>query len=222
VEEDKKRFHEQMKDERKKQRVQVENMIAAEMKQAQEERIVYIEAINDLRNRHMEMQKAREEDMKMVKNLSHQVEQNEKEKEEMLQQMKDQADEEKRALIEELNEKHRKEIRAVRHEMAAKKKKAITNYPSARWKVRGIRAVEIDDEIEMVDERKKELEHQVELISNIMGTAIPLVSVLGAAAIASAVAPGAALAPAVVPAVAPKAGAVAVAAVTALSKCIVM
>ena len=182
-----------MKDERKKQRVQVESMIAAERKQAKEERIVYIEAFNDLRNRHMEMQKAREEDMKMVKNL-----------------------------LEELNEKHRKEIRAVRHEMAAKKKKAITNYPSARWKVRGIRAVEIDDEIEMVDEREKELEHQVELISNIMGTAIPLVSVLGAAAIASAVAPGAALAPAVVPAVAPKAGAVAVAAVTALSKCIVM
>lgn len=91
-----------MEDELRKQRVQIENMTAARMKEAQKKQEACIEEINELRNCYLEIPKNNEEHMEMTKTYSDLLEQKEKEKDEMLQQMKDQADEEKRAFMQEI------------------------------------------------------------------------------------------------------------------------
>lgn len=70
LDEEKKRFSEQIKSERIVQEEQIENMMNANMKQAQEDRKVFIEENEALKDNLREIQKSNEENAKLIKQLS--------------------------------------------------------------------------------------------------------------------------------------------------------
>ena len=130
LDEEKKRLSEQLEGERNAQRDQIDNMVAASMKEAQERRKVFIQERQALSDHLKAMQECNKENMKKIRDLSDLAERQKIEKEELLQQMKAKAEEDREAFIKELNERHDKEIKALRGEMDAKLNEVITNAPS--------------------------------------------------------------------------------------------
>lgn len=151
LEEERKRFGEQMESERKAQQGQMDNMIATSMKRAQEERQAFIRENQALKDRFMAMQEHNENNMRMIKKLSEMAAKKEQEEKALRQQMKSKAKEDNEALIKRLNEKHDEEIKALRDEMNAKLDEMIIQAPSSdltAWGTEGLieqRVKEADD-----------------------------------------------------------------------------
>ncbi|XP_068757929.1 guanylate-binding protein 4-like [Montipora capricornis] len=129
LEEERKRFQEQMEIERNAHRDQIENMMAASMKHAQEERRAFVSENQALQDRFLALQDCNEENMKMIKKLSDLAAEQKREKEELLQKMKDQADVDQETLIKRINDKHDEEMNALRDDMNAKLDEVIKNEP---------------------------------------------------------------------------------------------
>jgi len=129
LEEERKRFMEQMEIERSAHRDQMENMMAASMKHAQEERRAFARENQALQDRFLALQDCNEENMRMIKKLSDVAAKQKREKEELLQRMKDQADVDQETLIKKMNDKHDEEMNALRDGMNAKLDEVITHAP---------------------------------------------------------------------------------------------
>ncbi len=129
LDEERKRFSEQMESERKAQQGQLDNMMATSMKQAQEERKAFILENRALKDHFVAMQEHNENNMKMIKKLSEMAAKRQEEENELRQRMKAQADEDNEALIKKLNEKHDKEMKALRDEMNGKLDELIRQAP---------------------------------------------------------------------------------------------
>lgn len=129
LEEERKRFKEQMEIERNAHRDQMENMMAASMKHAQEERRAFVRENQTLQDRFLALQDCNEENMKMIKKLSDVAAKQKREKEELLQKMKDQADVDQETLIKKINDKHDEEMNALRDDMNAKLGEVIKHAP---------------------------------------------------------------------------------------------
>lgn len=123
-----------MNGERKAHSEQMQNMVAASMEQAQEDRRAFIRENQALQDRFLALQERNEENMKMIKNLSDQAAKQEKEKKEILQKMKQQADDDHETLIKKINEKHDEEMNALRDEMKAKLDKVVRQAPTSEPK----------------------------------------------------------------------------------------
>ncbi|PFX16732.1 hypothetical protein AWC38_SpisGene18972 [Stylophora pistillata] len=115
--EEKRRFADQMNGERKAHQDQLQNMMEASMRKAQQERQAFMRENKAIQDRFLKFQERNQENMKMVKNLSDQAAQQEKEREVLRQQMKDQADQDKEDLMKAINDKHDEEMKALRNEM---------------------------------------------------------------------------------------------------------
>ncbi|XP_068706362.1 guanylate-binding protein 7-like isoform X1 [Montipora foliosa] len=120
LEEERKRFREQMEIDRKAQRDQMKNMMAASMKHAKDERRAFVKENQALQHRLLELQNYNEDNMKMIKKLSDVTAKQKREKVELLQKMKDQADVDQETLIKKINDKHDEEMNALRDDMNAK------------------------------------------------------------------------------------------------------
>lgn len=128
LEEERKRFKEQMEIERHEHRDQMENM-AASMQHAEEERRAFVRENQALQDRFLALQDCNEENMKMIKKLSDAAAKQKREKEELLQKIKDQADVHQETLINRINDKHDEEMGALRDEMNAKLDEVIKHAP---------------------------------------------------------------------------------------------
>ena len=120
LDEEKKRFSEQMKSERIAQQEQIENMMNANMKQAQEDRKVFIEENEALKDNLREIQKSNEENAKLIKQLSDLAAEKEEEMRKLREDMQRKG-EDREAEIQRLNDKHDKEMRAIRENMEKEK-----------------------------------------------------------------------------------------------------
>ena len=131
LEDERKRFSEQMESERKAQRGQMDNMIATSMKRAQEERQAFIAENQALKERFMASQEHNENNMRIIKKLSEMTAKKEQEEKVLRQQMEANDKDDSEALIKELNEKHDAEMKALRDEMNAKLDGMIKQAPSS-------------------------------------------------------------------------------------------
>lgn len=129
LDEEQKRFSEEMESERKAQQGQLENMMATSMKQAQEERKAFIKENQALKDQFLAMQQVNENNMKMIEKMSEMAAQRQQEEKELRERMKAQADEDNEALMRKLNEKHDKEMEALRDEMNAKLDEVMRQVP---------------------------------------------------------------------------------------------
>lgn len=120
---------EQMEIERNEHRDQMENMMAASMKHVKEERRAFVRENQALQDRFLELQDCNEENMKMIKKLSDVAAKQKREKEELLQKMKDQADVDQETLIKGISDKHNEEMDALRDDMNAKLDEVIKHAP---------------------------------------------------------------------------------------------
>ena len=121
LEEERKRFREQMESERNADRDQMQNMMAASMNHAQEERSAFVRENQASQDRFLALQDCNEEIMKMIKKLSDVAAKQEREKEKLLQKMKENhAEVDQETLIKKVNDKHDEEIKALRDDMNAK------------------------------------------------------------------------------------------------------
>ena len=198
LEEEKKRFSEQIEAERKAQQDQLNNMKAARIMQAQEERKAFIEQMEVLNARVKEMQIYNEENMRRIKKMSEVAAKQDKEKEELLQQISSKGSEDKEALIKEVNERHVREVKALRDEMNAKLDEVMASAPKVEkdqfltpglMNKRTKEAGELHDKAEEIHKARQEIEKP-----GILKTILKFVSgiVPAAGAVASAVCPVAA------------------------------
>lgn len=167
LDEERKRFSEQMKSERKAQKGQMDNMIATSMKQAQGERQAFIKENQAFKDRFLAMQEYNEENMKMIKKLSEKAAKKQQDEKEIRQRMKAQADEDNEALIKKMNEKHDEEMKALRDDMNAKLDEVTKRVPPGETKTSGTtgmikkRTKETDKlcgKIKITDKERKDVE----------------------------------------------------------------
>ena len=148
LDEEKRRFADQMNGERQAHQDQIQNMMKASMRQAQEERQTFMRENEALQEQFLVFQERNEENMEMVQNLSYRAAQQQKEREAFRQQVKDQADQEKVDLIKALNKKHYEEMKALRDELSAKLNEIAKQVP--RDELRSGQTAQL------IDERTKE------------------------------------------------------------------
>ena len=110
-------LREQMAIERKVQQDQLQNMMAASMKQAEREREAFIKENRALEERFLAMQKSNEKNMKMIKNVTELMAKHEEEKLEFCYKMTALPKEDMEASLEKLNERHTKEVTALLEKM---------------------------------------------------------------------------------------------------------
>jgi len=165
LEEERKRFSEQMESERKAQQGQMDNMIAISMKRAQEERQAFIRENQALKERFMALQEHNENNMRMIKKLSEMAVKKEQEEKALRQQLEVNAKDDSEGLIKELNEKHDAEMKALRDEMNAKLDEVIKQTQSSAltaWTTEGLigqRVKETDDLHGKIKRTRKEREN---------------------------------------------------------------
>ena len=165
LEEERKRFSEQMESERKAQQGQMDNMIAISMKRAQEERQAFIRENQALKERSMALQEHNENNMRMIKKLSEMAVKKEQEEKALRQQLEVNAKDDSEGLIKELNEKHDAEMKALRDEMNANLDEVIKQTQSSAltaWTTEGLigqRVKETDDLHGKIKRTRKEREN---------------------------------------------------------------
>ena len=198
LDEEKRRFADQMKGERQAHQDQIQNMMEASMRQAQEERQAFMRENEALQERFLAFQERNEENMKMVQNMSDRAAQQQKEREALRQKMKDQADQDKEDLVKALNEKHDEEMKALRDELNTKSNEMPEQVPQDKLKS-GETAGLIDRRTREAEERQRKIadtrkrQQEVEKPGfwkkalKVVGTTVPLVG-----AVVSAAAPTAA------------------------------
>lgn len=152
LDEEKRRFADQMKGERQAHQDQIQNMMEASMRQAQEERQAFMRENEALQERFLAFQERNEENMKMVQNMSDRAAQQQKEREALRQKMKDQADRGKEDLVKALNEKHDVEMKALRDELNTKSNEMPEQVPQDKLKS--------GETAELIDRRTREAEER--------------------------------------------------------------
>ena len=118
LDEEKKRFSVQKKNERIAQQEQIKNLMDANMKQAQEDRKVFIEENEALKDDLRETQKKNEETAKLIKQLSDLAAEKEKEMQKLRQVMQSKTVD-MEAEIQRLKDKHDKEMKAIDEKMTS-------------------------------------------------------------------------------------------------------
>lgn len=160
--EERQKFREQMDKELQDQREQMNNMMGANMEQARQEREEFMRENQDLRNQFSAIQKANEENIKMIEKLRDLVDKHEEEKRVLNEQMtRAQAAREREELFEEVEERHKAEQEKLRQEMKAKmeaQRQALAEeYRQATTDVR----------IEKMDEMKERLDYVTQQLEEV-------------------------------------------------------
>lgn len=109
-----------MEDEQQAQQEQLNNMVTARIKQAEDERKAFIKQREYLNAQMKKMQEYNEENMKKIKRMSDVTARQNKEEEELLQRIKSKTKEDNEALIKEVNDRHEQEMKTFRDEMNVK------------------------------------------------------------------------------------------------------
>ena len=119
--EEREKFREQMDNELKAQKEQMDNMMEANMEQARKDREEFMQENKDLKGQFLDMQKANEENIKMIKKLSDLVAQQEEEKRRLNEEMdRAHAARQREELKAEMEARHKEEQEKLRREMEAK------------------------------------------------------------------------------------------------------
>ena len=103
--------------EKEVQQEQLQNMAAAHMRQAEEEREAFIKENHALEQRIQEMQKSNEENMKMTKNLTDLISKHEEEKRKLRTQMTALPKEQMEVSLKEMTDRHSEEVRKLLEKM---------------------------------------------------------------------------------------------------------
>ena len=112
VAEERAALRQQMQSEMDKQRIQMKNMMAASMREAEKERKAFIRENKALEERFLAMQKSNEENMRMIQNMSELIAKQEKEKKELRENAKELPQKEFEGRLTEMSGKHDEEARA--------------------------------------------------------------------------------------------------------------
>lgn len=121
--EERQKLREQMDNELRLQREQMNNMVEANMKTAKQNREFLVQQNQDLQNKFLAVQKANEDNMKMIEKLSDLVAKQDKEKCRLSEQMELNAQnvsERQEEIRAEMERRHKKEQEELRHQMEAK------------------------------------------------------------------------------------------------------
>ena len=121
--EERQKLREQMDNELRLQREQMNNMVEANMKTAKQNRELLIQQNQDLQNMFLAVQKANEDNMKMIEKLSDLVAKQDKEKCRLSEQMELNAQnvsERQEEIRAEMEKRHKNEQEELRHQMEAK------------------------------------------------------------------------------------------------------
>ena len=95
------------------QRVQMQNMMAANMKQAEQERDAFIKDNQASEERFLEVQRSNEENMKLIRNMTHLITKQHKEKEVLRENAKELPKDRMEALLNEMSKRHANEVGAL-------------------------------------------------------------------------------------------------------------
>ena len=113
LEKERAELREKMKIEMEVQQEQLQNMEAASMGQAEQERQAFIKENHASEERFLEMQKSNEENMKMIKDMSELIVKHEAEKMKLRTQMKVLPKEEMEVSLKEMTDRHSEEVREL-------------------------------------------------------------------------------------------------------------
>ena len=183
--EEKKRFTEQMEDQRKNHQEELKNMMIANRIQAQEDRKAFIAENNDLKNSFAEMQfKLNEQNMNMVKKIADLAAENEEEKRKIRKDVKDEADEKIRAVTEEMKVKHDNEMKKLRGDLDKNIKEIVKNAENTGSDVTGVtartgNAKYLPSQIQDTDNKRKKVEEPGFIESLLGGVVNAVGSVIG-------------------------------------------
>ena len=118
LEKDGVQYRQQMHSELEAQRVQMQNMMVANMKQAEQEREAFIKDNQPLEERFLEVQRSNEENMKLIRNMTRLMHHEQhKEKEVLRENSKELPRDKMEALLNEMSERHTDEERASLQEI---------------------------------------------------------------------------------------------------------
>ena len=118
LEKDGVQYRQQMHSELEAQRVQMQNMMVANMKQAEQEREAFIKDNQPLEERFLEVQRSNEENMKLIRNMTRLMHHEQhKEKEVLRESSKELPRDKMEALLNEMSERHTDEERASLQEI---------------------------------------------------------------------------------------------------------
>ena len=96
----------------------MKNMMVANMKQAEQEREVFIKHNQTLEERFLEVQRSNEENMKLIRNMTRLIHHEQhKEKEVLRENSKELSRDKMEALLNEMSERHTDEVRALLQEI---------------------------------------------------------------------------------------------------------
>ena len=121
--EERQKLREQMDNELRLQREQMNNMVEANMKTAKQNRELLVQQNQDLQNKFLAVQKANEDNMKMIEKLSDLVAKQDEEKCRLSEQMELNAQnvsERQEEIRAEMEKRHKKEQEELCHQMEAK------------------------------------------------------------------------------------------------------
>lgn len=121
--EERQKLREQMDNELRLQREQMNNMVEANMKTAKQNRALLVQQNQDLQNKFLAVQKANEDNMKMIEKLSDLVAKQDEEKCRLSEQMELNAQnvsERQEEIRAEMEKRHKKEQEELRHQMETK------------------------------------------------------------------------------------------------------
>ena len=158
--EERKKFSEQMKNELQVQREQMNNMMEANMDQARKERQDFVQENQHLKKEFLAIQKANEDNLKMIENLRDMVAKQEEEKRlisiemEKAKNAKDHED-----IMARMEAKHKEEQERLRRDMEAKmeanRQALVQEYQQAAAQAR---VQQLDEMQEKLDQVGKQLE----------------------------------------------------------------
>ena len=106
-------LRQQIQSELEAQRVQMQNMMAANMSQAEQEREAFIRENQGLEERFLAMQKSNEDNMRVIKDMSVLIAKHEREKKELRANVEKIPRDEMEGLLEEMSNKHSEEVKAL-------------------------------------------------------------------------------------------------------------
>lgn len=155
--EERQKLRGQMDNELRLQREQMNNMVEANMKTAKQNRELLVQQNQDLQNKFLAVQKANEDNMKMIEKLSDLVAKQDKEKCRLSEQMELNAQnvsERQEEIRAEMEKRHKKEQEELRHQMEAKIQDLIEEHKDSLGK----REQDIEKKMEA-----KYLQHQDDL-----------------------------------------------------------
>ena len=113
LEEERAGLRQQIQSELEAQLVQMQNMMAANMSQAEQERQAFIRENQGLEERFLAMQKSNEDSLRVIKDMSELIAKHEREKKELRANVEKITRDEMEGLLEEMSNKHYEEVKAL-------------------------------------------------------------------------------------------------------------